>query len=85
MRVRVEEIRVRGHVGATDAAADLVELREPEHVGSLHDERVRLGDVDARLDDRRRDQDVRIPREERVHALLELALAHLAVCDEEAK
>jgi hypothetical protein len=35
-----------------DAAADLVELREAEAVGALDDDRVAVGDVDARLDDR---------------------------------
>ncbi len=47
-RVRIEEVRVRGHVAAADATADLVELREPERVGALDDQRVRLRDVEAR-------------------------------------
>ena len=84
-RVRIEEVGVREDVGAADAAADLVQLREPERVGALDDERVRLRDVDARLDDRRRHEHVRIAREERVHPLLELLLGHLAVRDEEAE
>ena len=70
-------------VGAADAAADLVELAQPEDVGALDDERVGLRDVDARLDDRGRDEHVGVAREERVHPLLELALAHLPVRDEE--
>ena len=37
VRVRVEEVRVGGHVRAADPAADLVELREPERVGALDD------------------------------------------------
>ena len=73
------------HVGAADATADLVQLREPERVGPLDDQGVRLRDVDARLDDRRRDEDVRVPGQEGVHALLEVALRHLAVGDEQAK
>ena len=36
-RVGIEEVRVRGDVRAADAAADLVELREPERVGALDD------------------------------------------------
>ena len=47
-RIRVEQVGVRGHVGAAHAAADLVELGQPERVGALHDQRVRLRDVDAR-------------------------------------
>ena len=82
---RVEQVGVRGDVGASDAAADLVELGEPESVGTLDDQRVCLGDVDAGLDDRGRDEHVGVTGDERVHALLELALAHLAVGDEEAQ
>ena len=84
-RGRVEEVRVRGHVGAADPPADLVELGEPEHVGALDDQRVRLRDVEAGLDDRRRDEHVRVAGEELDHPLLELALLHLAVGDEEAQ
>ena len=84
-RVGVEEIRVRGRVGAADAAADLVELREAERVGALDDQRVRLRDVDPRLDDRRRDEHVGVAAQEGVHPLLELLLAHLPVRDEEAQ
>ena len=81
--IRVEEVRVRRHVRAAHATADLVELREPEHVGTLDDEGVRLRDVEPRLDDRGGDEDVRVAREERVHPLLQLALGHLPVGDEE--
>src|SRR6266540_595683 len=83
--VGIEEIRVRGHVGSADAPTDLVQLREAELIGALDDERVRLRDVETRLDDRRRDKHVRVSAQEGVHLLLELPLAHLAVCDEEAK
>ena len=84
-RLGIEEVRIGEDVRAADPAADLVQLREPERVGALDDERVRLRDVDARLDDRRRDEDVGVAGEEGVHALLELALGHLAVRDEKAK
>ena len=45
--VGVEEGRVGNHVGATDPAADLVELGEPEGVCPLDDQRIRLRDVEA--------------------------------------
>ena len=80
--VRIEQVRVGEDVGAADAPADLVELGEPERVGALDDQRVRLRDVEAGLDDRRRDEHVRVAAQEREHPLLELALAHLAVRDE---
>src|SRR5207247_9918201 len=53
--------------------------------GALEDESVSLRDVEAGLDDRRRDEHVRVTAQERVHLLLELAFAHLAVRDEEAQ
>ena len=84
-RLRVEEVCVREDVGAAHAAADLVQLREPERIGALDDERVGLRNVDARFDDRRRHEHVRIAREECVHPLLELPLGHLPVRDEEAE
>ena len=76
---------MRGHVRAPDAATDLVQLREPEGVGALDDQRVRLRDVDPGLDDRRRHEGVGVARKEGVHPLLELPLGHLAVRHEEAK
>src|SRR6478752_757582 len=84
-RVGIEEVCVGGGVGPADAAADLVELGEAEHVGALDDEGVRLRDVDSRLDDGRRDEHVGIAAQESVHPLLELLLAHLTVGDEEAE
>ena len=44
-------------------------------------ERVRLRDVEAGLDDRRRDENVGVSAQEGEHLLLELALAHLPVPD----
>ena len=44
--VRVQEVRVGGALAPADAAADLVELGEAEHVGALDDERVGLRDVE---------------------------------------
>ena len=63
-RARVEQVRVGALAAAADAAADLVELGEAEHVGALDDQRVRLRDVDARLDDARRDEHVGLAAQE---------------------
>ena len=72
-------------VGAAHPPADLVELGEPEGVGPLDDQRVRLRDVEAGLDDRRRDEHVGIAAQEREHPILELLLAHLPVRDDHAE
>src|SRR6266545_6340651 len=74
-----------GHVGAADPSANLVELRQPELIRPLDDQSVRLRYVQARLDDRRRNEDIRVATEEGVHLLLQLPFAHLAMCDEEAE
>ena len=73
---------MREQVAAADSATDLVELAQPELVGALDDQRVRLRDVETRLDDRRRDEHVGVARQELQHLVLELALGHLAVRDE---
>ena len=60
-------------LGATaDAAAELVELREAEAVGLLHDHDRRVRDVDADLDHRRRDEHVQLALLERAHHLAAL-------------
>ena len=82
---RVEEVGVGVRVAAPDAAADLVELRQAEHVGAVDDQRVGGRDVDAALDDRRRDEHVGLAGEEGEHHLLELALVHLPVGDDDAR
>ena len=83
-RARVQQVRVRALAAASDPSADLVELGQPERVGALDDQRVRLRDVDPRLDDARADEHVGVAAQEREHPLLELALVHLAVGDLEA-
>ena len=77
----VEEVRVGAAVRAADPAAELVELRQAERVGADDDDRVRVRDVEARLDDRRADQDVEAPLGEVEHHPLEHALRHLPVTD----
>ena len=74
---------MRRHVRAPHATADLVQLGEAEHVRTLDDERVRLRDVEARLDDRRRHENVGVAPQKLHHPLLELALGHLAVGNEQ--
>jgi hypothetical protein len=66
-------------VGAADAPADLVELRESEVVGPVDDERIRRGHVEAVLDDGRREQNVGLPLEELPHAGVEFRRRHLTV------
>ena len=55
---RQREQRIGAQLGAADAAAQLVELRQAEHVGAVHDQRVGGRDVEAGFDDRGRQQHV---------------------------
>ena len=64
---------------AADAPAQLVQLGDPVALGVLDEHHGGVGDVDADLDDRRRHEDVRLPRREALHRLGLLARAHLAV------
>ena len=81
----VQEVRVRALAAAADAAAQLVQLREAVLVGAVDDDRVRVGDVEAGLDDRRRDEHVELALPEVDDDLLEHVLAHLAVRDGDAR
>src|SRR5205814_6906301 len=65
--------------GATDASTQLIQLRQTEGVGAVHEHRIGVGHVETRLDDHRRHQHVYISIDERAHDLLEIALPHLAV------
>ncbi len=73
------QIAVRTAVRPADATAQLVQLRQTERVGAVHEHRVRVRHVEAGLDDHRRDEHVDVAGDEAVHDVLEIALAHLPV------
>jgi hypothetical protein len=77
----VEQVGVGAPARSAHPAAELVQLGEPERVGAVDDDRVRVRNVEPRLDDRGADQHVCRARGEGDHHLLERALAHLAVAD----
>ena len=80
-----EQVAVGAAMRAADAAAQLIELREAEVVGAIHEHRVRVRHVEAGLDDHRRDEHVDLAAHEAVHDVLELALLHLSVRDGDAR
>ena len=57
---RNQQIRVGRPIGSADAAAQLIELRQAVAIGAVDDDRVGVRDVEAVLDDRRRQQDVEL-------------------------
>ena len=78
---RRKQVCIGTMVGSTDPAAQLMQLRETEAVGTVDNDRVGSGDVDTALDDRRAQQDVELAVIEIEHDLLEVALRHLSVSD----
>ena len=82
---RQREQRIGACLGATDPPAQLIELREAEHVGAMHDQRVGGRDVEAGLDDRGREQHVVFAVVEGRHDVFEHARRHLPVRDRDAR
>ena len=75
------EQRIGAHLGAADTAPELVELRQAEHVGPVHDQRVGGRDVEAGFHDGGGEQHVVLAIVEGVHDVVEFAGRHLAVGD----
>ena len=48
---RQREQRIGAQLRAPHPAAQLIELSEPEHVGAVHDQRIRRGNIEAGFDD----------------------------------
>ena len=69
----------------TDTTAQLVELSQPELVGTFDDHGVGIGDVDPVLDDGRTHEDVYPAVVEVRHDLAEFAFRHLAVADPDTR
>ena len=82
---RREQIGVGLVMRASDAPAQLVQLREAELVRAIDDHGVGVRIVDAGLDDRGAEKEVHALRGEVAHHALELALGHLAVREREAR
>ena len=79
LALRQGQIGIGADLGPADAAAQLIELRQPEHVGAMHDQRVGGRDVEARFDDVGRQQQVEGALVERGHHRFELGGRHPAV------
>ena len=75
--------RIGALLGAADPPAELVELRQAEHVGAVDDQRVGGRNVEARLDDGGREQHVELAVVEGAHHVFELGRRHLAMRDHE--
>ena len=78
-RGRQREQRIGAQLGAADAAAQLIDLRQPEHVGAMHDQRIRGRNIEPGFDDGGREQHVEFAVVERRHDVFEHGRRHLAV------
>ena len=70
---------------APDPAAQLIEFRKSEPVGTFDQDRVRIRHIEARLNDRTAHEAVHLSLQEPGHDLFKLVLVHLAVGDGEAR
>ena len=78
---RRREICIGTLLGASDTAAQLIKLREAEHVGAMHDQRVRGRDIETAFHDIGGDQHIHLAVIECRHHVFERAGRHLAVTD----
>ena len=76
-----EEVSISTLGAASDPAAQLVKLCQPECIGAVHDQRVRIGDIQPRFDDGSAQQYIDLVMGEAVHHLRQFVLLHLAVPD----
>ena len=82
---RNQQIRVRRPIRPANTAAQLIELRQAVPIRAVDDDGVGVRNVEAVLDDCRRQQDVVLPLDEAEHRALELVLGHLAVADDDLR
>src|SRR6185503_5985810 len=76
-----EKVGIGARRPASDATAQLVELRQTKRIGAVYDQRVGVRDIQARFDDRGRKQYVRLAGVESMHYRGKLLFRHLPVTD----
>ena len=80
---RCGEIGIGAQFRSTHPAAQLVKLRQTEHVSAVNDQRVGPWNVQAALHNRRGQQHIIFALVERGHDVFELTRSHLSVGDDE--
>ena len=80
-----QEVGVGLVAASSDSPAQLVQLREAEHVGAIDEDRVGMGHVDARLDNGRGDQHIRLSAKELQHHGFERFGVHLPMGHHDAR
>ena len=77
------EEREGAGLGTAHAPAQLIERGQAKHIGAMHDERIRGGNVEAGFDDRGGDENVVFALIEGRHFLFQLRRRHLPVGHDE--
>ena len=75
----VQEIGIGTITASADTSTELVQLGEAESVGTIHNQRVRIRDIQTRLDNRRAQQHIDVTMPEIADDLVELLTSHLAM------
>ena len=78
---RIGKVGIRAARRASDASADLVKLRKSEAVCALNNQGVGVGNIHARLNDRRANEHVDLARKHLAPDVLKLLLVHFSVRD----
>ena len=74
-----QQVRIRLPPPPSHPAAELIKFRQSEPVRPFDQDRVRIGDVQSRLDDGGADQDVGFPFDESAHHFFQIFFVHLSV------
>src|SRR5689334_7848322 len=82
---RDEQISVSLVLVTADAAAQLVEVAQTKTVGAIDNNRVRVGNIEATLDDGRRKQHVGVAIYKPRHHLLQILGLHLTMADNDPR
>jgi hypothetical protein len=77
--IRVHEEAVRLRLSSAYPASELMQRREAEDLGVLHDHTRCVGDIDPDFDDARRDENLDVPSFERLHGIRSLRPVHPGV------
>ena len=78
-----EQVGVGLVMAAPDAPAQLVQLRQSEFIRAVHDDGVRIRNVNTGFDDGRAQQNIRAPVVEIAHHALQIAFVHLSMRDDD--
>ena len=78
-RRRHHQVAVRPPRAPAHAPTKLVQLRQPQRIRPVDDQRVHIRNIQPRLDDSRAHQHIQLPLRELQHHILKIALVHLPV------